>query len=69
MPTVWLLVNGQFKPWCDAFVLDDGFQHLRIARDLDIVTIDATSPWGDGALLPHGRLREEMTAYPERIAL
>lgn len=42
-----------------AFVLDDGFQHLRIGRDFDIVTIDATNPWGDGALLPHGRLREE----------
>ena len=44
----------------NAFVLDDGFQHLRIARDVDIVTIDATNPWGDGALLPHGRLREEI---------
>ncbi len=44
-----------------AFVLDDGFQHLRISRDLDIVTIDATNPWGDGALLPHGRLREELS--------
>ena len=43
------------------FVLDDGFQHLRLARDLDIVTIDATNPWGDGGLLPHGRLREEVT--------
>jgi tetraacyldisaccharide 4'-kinase len=42
-------------------VLDDGFQHLRIARDLDIVTIDATNPWGGGGLLPHGRLREEPT--------
>ena len=45
----------------NAFVLDDGFQHLRIGRDLDIVTIDATNPWGDGGLLPHGRLREEVT--------
>ena len=44
----------------NALVLDDGFQHLRIARDVDIVTIDATNPWGDGALLPHGRLREEV---------
>jgi len=44
-----------------AFVLDDGFQHLRIERDLDMVTIDATNPWGDGGLLPHGRLREEPT--------
>jgi tetraacyldisaccharide 4'-kinase len=44
-----------------AFVLDDGFQHLRLARDFDIVAIDATNPWGDGGLLPHGRLREEVT--------
>src|ERR671920_1180406 len=40
------------------FVLDDGFQHLRIARDLDVVTLDATDPWGGGAMLPLGRLRE-----------
>lgn len=44
----------------NAFVLDDAFQHLRIARDVDIVTIDATNPWGDGQLLPHGRLREDV---------
>jgi tetraacyldisaccharide 4'-kinase len=42
----------------DCFVLDDGFQHLRIARDLNIVTMDATNPWGGGKLLPYGRLRE-----------
>ena len=42
----------------EAFVLDDGFQHLRIRRDLDVVTLDATSPWGGGRLLPRGRLRE-----------
>jgi tetraacyldisaccharide 4'-kinase len=42
----------------ELFVLDDGFQHLRLARDLDIVTIDATNPWGGGNLLPYGRLRE-----------
>lgn len=42
----------------DAFVLDDGFQHLRIARDLDIVAVDATNPFSDGELLPSGRLRE-----------
>ena len=40
------------------FILDDGFQHLKIARDLDIVTLDATSPWGGGHMLPRGRLRE-----------
>ena len=42
----------------ECFVLDDGFQHLRLARDLNIVTIDATNPWGGGQLLPYGRLRE-----------
>ena len=42
----------------EVFVLDDGFQHQRLHRDLDIVTIDATNPWGDGSLLPYGRLRE-----------
>jgi tetraacyldisaccharide 4'-kinase len=45
-----------------AFVLDDGFQHMRIARDLDVVTLDATGPWGGGHLLPWGRLREPVTA-------
>ena len=44
-------------------MLDDGFQHRRLARDLDIVVIDATRPWGDhagglGAVLPLGYLRE-----------
>ncbi len=42
----------------EIFVLDDGFQHMRIARDLNIVTIDATNPWGGGGLLPNGMLRE-----------
>jgi tetraacyldisaccharide 4'-kinase len=44
------------------FVLDDGFQHMRIARDLDIVTLDATEPWGGGHLLPRGLLREPVAA-------
>ena len=44
----------------EVFVLDDGFQHLRLARDLNIVCIDATNPWGGGRLLPYGRLRESL---------
>jgi tetraacyldisaccharide 4'-kinase len=40
------------------FVLDDGFQHLRVARDLNILTIDVTNPWGNRKLLPAGILRE-----------
>ncbi|MDI6449045.1 tetraacyldisaccharide 4'-kinase [Anaerobaca lacustris] len=39
-------------------LMDDGFQHRRLARDLDIVTIDATAPFGYGRLLPAGLLRE-----------
>jgi len=41
-----------------AFLLDDGFQHWRLSRDVDIVAIDATNPWGNGCLLPRGILRE-----------
>ena len=42
----------------EVFVLDDGFQHLRLARDLNVATIDASDPWGGNCLLPAGRLRE-----------
>ena len=41
-----------------AVVLDDGFQHRQLARDLDIVLVDATRPGLDGDLLPNGWLRE-----------
>jgi tetraacyldisaccharide 4'-kinase len=40
------------------FVLDDGFQHLELKRDLDVVLIDAASSFGNGHLLPWGPLRE-----------
>jgi tetraacyldisaccharide 4'-kinase len=46
----------------DWFVLDDGFQHLKLARDVDIVLIDATDPFGGGLTLPAGRLREPLWA-------
>ena len=42
----------------EVLVLDDGFQHRRLERDLDLVLIDATSPWGHDHLLPRGLLRE-----------
>jgi tetraacyldisaccharide 4'-kinase len=42
----------------EVLVLDDAFQHRRLARDLDIVLIDATNPWGHGHLFPRGLLRE-----------
>ncbi len=46
----------------EILVLDDGFQHRRIARDLDLVLIDAIEPYGLGRLLPSGLLREPLTA-------
>src|SRR5262249_19248562 len=39
-------------------ILDDGFQHRRLARDLDVVLLDATDPFGHGRLFPRGLLRE-----------
>ncbi|MCJ7509140.1 MAG: tetraacyldisaccharide 4'-kinase [candidate division Zixibacteria bacterium] len=42
----------------DFLILDDGFQHLKLMRDLDIVMIDASDPFGNGKLLPAGKLRE-----------
>ncbi len=44
------------------FILDDGFQHLQLARDVNIVLIDASKPFGGGHLLPAGRLRESRSA-------
>lgn len=43
-----------------AFVLDDAFQHRKVKRDWDIVTVDATNPFGGGKLLPAGILREPL---------
>jgi tetraacyldisaccharide 4'-kinase len=42
------------------FILDDGFQHWALARDINIVLIDATNPFGNGRLLPEGPLREPL---------
>jgi tetraacyldisaccharide 4'-kinase len=42
----------------EVLILDDGFQHRRLKRDLDLVLIDATNPWGHGYLFPRGLLRE-----------
>src|SRR5262249_5942270 len=42
----------------EVLILDDGFQHRRLVRDLDVVLVDASNPWGYGYLLPRGLLRE-----------
>lgn len=46
----------------DVFLLDDGFQHLQLARNLNILLMDASHPLGSEALLPAGRLREPVSA-------
>ncbi|MFA5975866.1 MAG: tetraacyldisaccharide 4'-kinase [Elusimicrobiota bacterium] len=46
----------------DCFILDDGFQHHRLDRDINIVTVDVNDPWGGGKLLPAGFLRESPEA-------
>jgi tetraacyldisaccharide 4'-kinase len=43
---------------CEVLVVDDGFQHRRLARDLDIVLLDALEPFGFGHVFPRGTLRE-----------
>lgn len=46
----------------DVFLLDDGFQHLKLARDVDILLLDASRPLDRERLLPLGRLREPVSA-------
>ena len=53
----------------NVLILDDAFQHLAIARDLNIVTIDSTNPWGGRRLLPRGRLREPMRGLSRADAI
>jgi 3-deoxy-D-manno-octulosonic-acid transferase len=54
------LLEERYRP--DIFLLDDGFQHTKLRRDLDLVVIDALNPFGGGAVFPLGSLREPLTA-------
>ncbi|MBA4368208.1 MAG: tetraacyldisaccharide 4'-kinase [Desulfobacterium sp.] len=51
-----ILAIEKFSP--DILLLDDGFQHRKLKRDLDILLLDANHPFGNGHLLPRGTLRE-----------
>lgn len=53
-------IANQFKP--DIFILDDGFQHWKIKRDLDIVCINCLNPFGNGNIIPAGILRENLSS-------
>ncbi|HEY0514484.1 MAG TPA: tetraacyldisaccharide 4'-kinase [Thermoanaerobaculia bacterium] len=52
----------RLAPAPDLFLLDDGFSHLRLRRDLDLVAFPAADPFGGGRLFPSGRLREPLAA-------
>ncbi len=53
---------GLLSKKSDLFILDDGFQHWRLHRDVDIVLIDAVRGFGNKRLFPLGPLREPLSA-------
>jgi tetraacyldisaccharide 4'-kinase len=56
-----------FRP--ELFLLDDGFQHFQLYRDLDVVLLDAARPFGNGHLLPRGPLRELVSTLRRPLVL
>ena len=54
---------------CNILILDDGFQHLCIRRDIDFVVIDASNPFGNGRLIPAGPLREQISSLKRADAI
>jgi tetraacyldisaccharide 4'-kinase len=53
----------------DLFLLDDGYQHLEVQRDADLVLLDARDPFGRGDFPPFGRLREPLSALARADAV
>lgn len=73
LPGVSVVVDGDryrgglyalqnLNPAPDLFLLDDGFSHLRLARDLDLLAFPLSDPFGGGRLPPGGRLREPLAS-------
>jgi tetraacyldisaccharide 4'-kinase len=60
-------LEAQYSP--NVFLLDDGFQHARLHRDCDIVSVDALNPFGGSEIFPAGRLREPLDALARADAL
>ncbi|XP_076897078.1 putative tetraacyldisaccharide 4'-kinase, mitochondrial [Bidens hawaiensis] len=50
-------------------ILDDGMQHITVSRDFELVTVNASSPWGNKHLLPYGPLREPLTSFDRADAV
>jgi tetraacyldisaccharide 4'-kinase len=59
--------GGRYKN--GVFLLDDGFQHLSLKRTLNLLLLDSTDPFGNGMLLPAGRLREPLSALQRADAV
>lgn len=57
-----LLAEMAIQRGADVLLLDDGLQHHALARDLDVVVVDASNPFGNGHVLPRGPLREPPSA-------
>ena len=69
LPDIPIIVNkdryvagrwAESKLGSEVLVLDDAYQHLAVARDLNILLIDATDPFGEFEMPPFGRLREPL---------
>lgn len=61
------LAIERFHP--DLILLDDGFQHIQLHRDLNLLLLDTRKPLGNGHLLPRGPLREPKNTYQRADAL
>ena len=57
------------EPAPDLLIMDDGFQHRALRRDLDLLLLDGVRRWGNGRMLPLGDLREPMTGAARASAL
>ncbi|MEA1967225.1 MAG: tetraacyldisaccharide 4'-kinase [Thermodesulfobacteriota bacterium] len=62
-----MTAKQHFNP--DVIILDDAFQHLAVKRDLNLLLLDCNLPFGNGELLPRGRLREPVSALKRSDAL
>lgn len=63
------LALAELSPSPELFLLDDGFSHAALARDLDLLLFPAADPWAGGRLLPAGRLREPLAAASRAAAV
>jgi tetraacyldisaccharide 4'-kinase len=62
-----LLANKKYGS--NFYILDDGFQHLELERDMDLVLVDSQNPFGNGYLLPRGPLREPVSSLKRADAV